>query len=289
VLNGLFSSIDFVAKCIGNVWKVETIGDCYIGVVGGPQPCEDHADRAILLAASILDIVESLSEAMTLPLAVRIAVHSGEISTAVIGRLLPRYLVFGKDMEIVNHLETLANKSQVRVSNSTKALSKWGWVYDKVDERCQLCTDGTCNSTEDNVIVSNLLSPKSERNHEVLLYNRNLYPFLNEFHEKVMNVVSPEGAKMGSTQRQKRWGPSEGSTRILLQPTPAEAAVGRALSDGAGGNHGLVGGSTALGQTGFGNGESQSSDPNSPSSTDDLRSVHSGRSARSHGTVNSSA
>jgi hypothetical protein len=34
VLNALFSSIDFAAKCIGNVWKVETIGDCYIGVVG---------------------------------------------------------------------------------------------------------------------------------------------------------------------------------------------------------------------------------------------------------------
>jgi len=37
VLNGLFSCIDFAAKCIGNVWKVETIGDCYIAVVGGPQ------------------------------------------------------------------------------------------------------------------------------------------------------------------------------------------------------------------------------------------------------------
>ena len=37
VLNSLFSAIDFAAKCIGKVWKVETIGDCYIAVIGGPQ------------------------------------------------------------------------------------------------------------------------------------------------------------------------------------------------------------------------------------------------------------
>ena len=101
VLNALFSSIDFAAKCIGNVWKVETIGDCYIGVVGplcvcvcvcvyihihtyiqkyiytyihtstyigewyvgvvgGPNGCNDHADRAIMLAASIHEIVNRL-------------------------------------------------------------------------------------------------------------------------------------------------------------------------------------------------------------------------------------
>ena len=118
VLNSLFSSIDFAAKCIGNVWKVETIGDCYIGVIGGPNPCEDHADRALLLAASILDIVRCMSSALTFPLRVRIGVHSGHLSAAVIGQLLPRYLVFGPDLEVVNHLEALAEPQQVEFARS---------------------------------------------------------------------------------------------------------------------------------------------------------------------------
>ena len=118
VLNSLFSSIDFAAKCIGNVWKVETIGDCYIGAIGGPNPCEDHADRALLLAASILDIVRCMSSALTFPLRVRIGVHSGHLSAAVIGQLLPRYLVFGPDLEVVNHLEALAEPQQVGFARS---------------------------------------------------------------------------------------------------------------------------------------------------------------------------
>ena len=118
VLNSLFSSIDFAAKCIGNVWKVETIGDCYIGAIGGPNPCEDHADRALLLAASILDIVRCMSSALTFPLRVRIGVHSGHLSAAVIGQLLPRYLVFGPDLEVANHLEALAEPQQVGFARS---------------------------------------------------------------------------------------------------------------------------------------------------------------------------
>lgn len=57
LLNSLFTKIDNCAARIGNVWKVDTIGDCYIGVVGGPDPCEDHASRAVLLACCIIEVV----------------------------------------------------------------------------------------------------------------------------------------------------------------------------------------------------------------------------------------
>jgi len=50
VLNSLFSAIDFAAKCIGKVWKVETIGDCYIAVIGGPQ---EHILKSTLGSALI--------------------------------------------------------------------------------------------------------------------------------------------------------------------------------------------------------------------------------------------
>ena len=44
----------------GQVWKVETIGDCYKAVVGGPEPCADHAYRGVVLAYSIIMLTTNL-------------------------------------------------------------------------------------------------------------------------------------------------------------------------------------------------------------------------------------
>ena len=214
VLNSLFSAIDFAAKCIGKVWKVETIGDCYIGVIGGPQPCEDHADRAILLAASIRDIVDVFSRAMTFPLTVRIGLHSGNVQAAVMGRLLPRYLVFGRDMEVVNHLETVATEQSVRVSSSTVALSKWEWVY---------ATHGdVTHMANQEPVTSNLLTLTSEENKEVLSYNRKLYPFLSEFHRELAVSLGVISRTRGAWKRPRA---SLGSVR-------AGIGASRATSDG---------------------------------------------------------
>jgi class 3 adenylate cyclase len=196
VLNSLFSAIDFAAKCIGKVWKVETIGDCYIAVIGGPQPCEDHADRAIILAASIHEIVDVLSQAMTFPLSVRIGVHSGKVHASVMGRLLPRYLVFGRDIEVVNHLETVATKHSIRVSSATVALSKCEWAYATHGDVTMI------NNTEP--VTSNLLMFTSEENRQVLSYNRKLYPFLCEFHRE-LDISIAGGGRGGGARADSGW------------------------------------------------------------------------------------
>lgn len=45
---------------MSQVWKVETIGDCYIGVAGGPHEDPDHAEKGIVLGLCILSLVEHL-------------------------------------------------------------------------------------------------------------------------------------------------------------------------------------------------------------------------------------
>jgi len=207
VLNGLFSSIDFAAKCIGNVWKVETIGDCYIGVIGGPQACEDHADRAILLAASILDIVGAMSCRMPFPLKVRIAVHSGKLNAAVIGRLLPRYLVFGRDTEIVNCLEPLATDSAIRVSSSTRALATYEWKYSTDKDEIQVGGG--------EIVESSLLAPTSPENIDLLSFHRKLYPFLSQFHVLVAKGIGGAKVRLGGWKKvpkslSGRWHESSG-------------------------------------------------------------------------------
>lgn len=52
---------DEAAEIIGDVWKVETIGDCYKAVVGGFAPCKDHAQKAMALASSILKIIRGIA------------------------------------------------------------------------------------------------------------------------------------------------------------------------------------------------------------------------------------
>lgn len=222
VLNGLFSSIDFAAKCIGNVWKVETIGDCYIGVIGGPQPCQDHADRAILLAASILDIVAAMSHRMPFPLKVRIAVHSGKLKASVMGRLLPRYLVFGRDMEIVNCLEPLATDHEIRVSSTTRALSKWEWEYLKEQDRVEV--------GDNEIVEATLLAPTSEDNIDVLTFNRKLYPFLSQFHILVAKSVGGSQVRMGAWKKI----PNASSASNVLAPgtrghAPVQSTVRQTL------------------------------------------------------------
>jgi class 3 adenylate cyclase len=44
-LNRLWIEYDTIAKKWG-VYKVETIGDAYLGITGCPQRVEDHASRA---------------------------------------------------------------------------------------------------------------------------------------------------------------------------------------------------------------------------------------------------
>lgn len=71
LIHAIFTSIDYLADCICNIWKVETVGDCYIGVVGGPNACDDHAHRAVVFALSILENVKRISERTQLPLKVK--------------------------------------------------------------------------------------------------------------------------------------------------------------------------------------------------------------------------
>ena len=95
LINAVFSSIDEAALALGKVWKVETIGDCFKAVVGGIIPCDDHPDRAVALALAILDVVHGTAARLGIALTARCGVHSGPVTAAVVGRLLPRYHIYG--------------------------------------------------------------------------------------------------------------------------------------------------------------------------------------------------
>ena len=53
MLERIFHDFDQAAKRLG-VFKVETIGDCYVAVTGLPTPREDHAVAMAVFARAIV-------------------------------------------------------------------------------------------------------------------------------------------------------------------------------------------------------------------------------------------
>jgi class 3 adenylate cyclase len=75
--------MDRIAKS-RKIFKVETVGDCYVAVSGVPQPCKDHAVVMSRFArdchATIRDVTRKLEVSLgpdTTDLAFRIGLHSG--------------------------------------------------------------------------------------------------------------------------------------------------------------------------------------------------------------------
>ena len=83
LLETVFSALDRIAKRRG-VYKVETVGDCYVAVVGLPVPRKDHAVVMAKFARDALVTVKDLVKQLELTLGpdtgelgIRIGLHSG--------------------------------------------------------------------------------------------------------------------------------------------------------------------------------------------------------------------
>lgn len=69
-----------------NVFKVETIGDCYVAATGLPEPQWDHAERMAIFAFKCLNKVKELLKKLesqlgpgTSDLGMRMGIHSGPV------------------------------------------------------------------------------------------------------------------------------------------------------------------------------------------------------------------
>ena len=90
MLETLYAAFDAIAKR-RRIFKVETIGDCYVAVSGLPEPREDHA---VTMAQFARDCVvehivavkqlESLLGPDTGDLRRRVGLHSGPITAGVL-------------------------------------------------------------------------------------------------------------------------------------------------------------------------------------------------------------
>jgi class 3 adenylate cyclase len=144
LLECIYSSFDAIAERRG-VFKVETIGDCYVAVTGIPEP---QADHAIIMARFARDCMMKMSQlagelgetlgADTMDLEMRIGLHSGPTTAGVLRGQKSRFQLFGDTVNTAARMESNGTRGRIHVSQSTAdeliARGKEQWVTPREDK-----------------------------------------------------------------------------------------------------------------------------------------------------------
>jgi class 3 adenylate cyclase len=84
------------------IFKVETIGDCYVAVCGLPEANTNHALKMARFASSCVDEMTNITERLelslgpgTADLALRLGLHSGPTIAGVLRGEKARFQLFG--------------------------------------------------------------------------------------------------------------------------------------------------------------------------------------------------
>ena len=120
------------------VFKVETVGDCYVAVGGLPEPREDHALIAAKFSRDCLyrmkELVRGLEVSLgpdTGDLELRIGMNSGQVTAGVLRGERSRFQLFGDTMNTTARMEHLGKVGHIHMTKATadeirnQGLSSW--------------------------------------------------------------------------------------------------------------------------------------------------------------------
>lgn len=144
LLETLYGAFDQVAKKLG-VFKVETIGDCYVAVSGLPEPRKDHAIVMVKFAYECLVLMHDLTRKLesslgpgTADLAIRVGLHSGPVIAGVLRGERARFQLFGDTMNVASRMESTGKISQIHASKETAQILIKAGKADWVELRSEL-------------------------------------------------------------------------------------------------------------------------------------------------------
>jgi class 3 adenylate cyclase len=135
LLSKLFSRFDQLCE-ENKVYKVHTIGDCYVimGYNGKIDKSKrfrgvvvDEANRVIQTGLEMIDIIREVRETSDenqglKDLDMRIGIHTGKVVAGIIGSKVVRYDIFGEGVLIANKMESNGVGGKVCVSEDTRKI-----------------------------------------------------------------------------------------------------------------------------------------------------------------------
>jgi class 3 adenylate cyclase len=143
LLESIYSAFDKIAYR-HSVFKVETVGDCYLAVGGLPEYREDHA---LIVAKFARDCLHKMSELTrklevtlgpdTTDLGLRVGLHSGQVTAGVLRGERSRFQLFGDTVNTASRMESMGVQGAIQVScNTAEELKKWKrakWIQPRND------------------------------------------------------------------------------------------------------------------------------------------------------------
>jgi class 3 adenylate cyclase len=121
MLSNLFTEFD--QKCVEyNVYKVHTIGDCYVAL--GYTGTKDRSIsiecyNLAMFALQLVRTIKEVNERHGINLGMRIGIHTGDIIGGIAGTNIVRYDIYGADVLMSNKMESTGMLGKVHISEAT--------------------------------------------------------------------------------------------------------------------------------------------------------------------------
>ncbi|KAF5836064.1 nucleotide cyclase [Dunaliella salina] len=139
-LDTLYSTWDSLVEPFG-VYKIETIGDCYMAAaglfcydaatgtkrLGGYDP--KHAETMLSFAKAMLESSKTIKTPLGDTVQVRVGMHCGSCSSGVVGKRMPRFCLFGDCVNTANRMESNGVPGCIHASHAAlELLPEENWI-----------------------------------------------------------------------------------------------------------------------------------------------------------------
>ncbi|XP_041349332.1 atrial natriuretic peptide receptor 2-like [Gigantopelta aegis] len=133
LLNDLYTTFDGIISK-HDVYKVETIGDAYMCASGLPRRNgKRHSGEIANMALDLISAVTSfrIKHMPEDKLHLRVGLHTGSCAAGVVGRIMPRYCLFGDTVNMASRMESTSKALHIHLStpmNESLDALNWGFI-----------------------------------------------------------------------------------------------------------------------------------------------------------------